>query len=189
MRCPTTCGGWLDFFMKSVARGVMPCYAEVSADACRGRASKGCFGNTCRRAESSIPTRPRGFASTPLVRAVCSNSARTDPCGGRWVTIVPTATLLMKIESVAKPASRGCRLAAEYACPTHSSGRDSPAIWTILLRNRGWTHAMLRTTKEPGSINRPINRTLLSIAPPLSRQSFHACRLRRNARKWLMPVK
>lgn len=57
-----------------------------------GRASNGCSTNTCRRTDSSIRIRPSGFASTPLVRAVCSSSARTDLCGGRWVTIVPTAT-------------------------------------------------------------------------------------------------
>ncbi|MGO9736485.1 MAG: hypothetical protein ACLPVO_03515, partial [Desulfomonilaceae bacterium] len=29
---------------------------------------------------------------SPKVGAVCGNSARTDLCGGRWVTGVPTAT-------------------------------------------------------------------------------------------------
>jgi len=28
----------------------------------------------------------------PEAGAVCGNSARTDLCGGRWVTSVPTAT-------------------------------------------------------------------------------------------------
>jgi len=72
--------------------GDMRCCVEVNADACRGRASRGCFTNICHPAELSIRIPRSGFASTPLVGAVCSNAARTDLCGGRWVTIVPTAT-------------------------------------------------------------------------------------------------
>ena len=33
------------------------------------------------------------LVSKPERGAVCGNSARTDLCGGRWVTGVPTATL------------------------------------------------------------------------------------------------
>src|SRR6266481_3693861 len=34
------------------------------------------------------------------VGAVCSNPARTDLCGGRWATGVPTATILLRISDV-----------------------------------------------------------------------------------------
>ena len=34
------------------------------------------------------------FSSLPEARAVCGSAARTDLCGGRWATSVPTATLL-----------------------------------------------------------------------------------------------
>jgi hypothetical protein len=37
--------------------------------------------SVCRRADSSIHIRLRGFRSTLLARAVCSGSARTDLCG------------------------------------------------------------------------------------------------------------
>src|SRR5580692_1971360 len=33
-----------------------------------------------------------GDTPTSEIRAVCVSSARTDLCGGRWVTVVPTAT-------------------------------------------------------------------------------------------------
>ena len=41
---------------------------------------------------------------TPEAGAVCGNSARTDLCGGRGVTSVPTATLSSKEKK--KPAQR-----------------------------------------------------------------------------------
>src|SRR5437588_4094426 len=45
-----------------------------------------------RRDNSPSPSQPALQRQASEVRAVCSNSARTDPCGGRRATGVPTAT-------------------------------------------------------------------------------------------------
>ena len=46
-----------------------------------------------RAADYSTPIHRYAIAPLPEARAVCSNSASTDLCGGRRVTVVPTATL------------------------------------------------------------------------------------------------
>ena len=45
-----------------------------------------------RSAANSTPIHRNDIASLSEAGAVCSNSARTDLCGGRRVTVVPTAT-------------------------------------------------------------------------------------------------
>ena len=94
-----------------------------NADACRGHASRGCFTNICHHAELSIHIPLSGFASTPLVGAVCSNTARTDLCEGRWVAIVPTATVYPLV-----PPSRNLQTKKK---PAWTCGRkSSPICWT-----------------------------------------------------------
>jgi hypothetical protein len=45
-----------------------------------------------RAADNSTPIHRKAIAQLPEAGAVCSNSASTDLCGGRRVTVVPTAT-------------------------------------------------------------------------------------------------
>ena len=46
-----------------------------------------------RAADKSTPIHRNEIAVLPEAGALCSNSASTDLCGGRRVTVVPTATL------------------------------------------------------------------------------------------------
>jgi hypothetical protein len=64
-------------------------------------ATKGNAGQqSTRRAQNRLTVTPalvsirRGFAVGPEVGAVCGKAARTDLCGGREVTRVPTATAI-----------------------------------------------------------------------------------------------
>ena len=53
----------------------------------------------------------------PEAGAVCGNSARTDLCGGRGVTSVPTAT-----EAPAKPAAGRYRYAFLFLSTSEQGG-------------------------------------------------------------------
>src|SRR5215475_8690415 len=58
---------------------------QQSTDRAQNRATASLALERIRKAATAA------FAVTPKVGAVCGNSARTDLCGGRLVTAVPTA--------------------------------------------------------------------------------------------------
>src|SRR5215471_17426555 len=94
------------------SREVRPCHSSWEADEqngairCGAGGAKGGGRGECEPAKHGPGTEPgnrvtgagahtescnSSLAVTPKVGAVCGNSARTDLCGGRLVTAVPTA--------------------------------------------------------------------------------------------------
>jgi len=85
------------FGARCAAPGASRFCAAVNADVCHGLDSINWRDTLCHRFGCFTRTCLSALASLPVARAVCGNSARTDLCGGRQTTAVPTATNLIKL--------------------------------------------------------------------------------------------
>ncbi len=91
-RCRATCSALTVFGQLSAAYGGKLSSGAASVTDSSGHALVVSQTSTYRSPELHIPIRRNASRHEPEAGAVCGSSARTDLCGGRQVTAVPTAT-------------------------------------------------------------------------------------------------